>query len=155
LKLKGETTTNVPSIDTTFTRQVDISYVKDEEMSTNIATDQDHRSSTTVRNCDLISRNLSSCLSSFLSSSNDNLSSKTHYWPCSHVKNDTLSSKAIEHFVQPNFSRSRSRNKIIGLIACSTRDREPSRIPRKKIICLTPFHHRPVASFSAERLREI
>ena len=93
-----------PSIYTTFTRQVEISCLKDEEMSTNIATDQDHRSSTTVGNCDLISRNLSSFLSSFPSSSNESLSSKTHYCSCSQVKNDTLLCKEVEHFFEPNFS---------------------------------------------------
>ena len=126
-----------PFINTTFTRQVDISYVKDEEMSTNIGKDLDHGSSTAVRNCDQISRNLSSFRSSFLSSSKNNLSRKTCYYPCFHIKNDTLLTKGVEHFVQPDFGRSRLRNKAIGLTAClRNRDREPSKIPQKKKIRL-------------------
>ena len=125
------------AIDTTLTRQVSISDAKDEEISTNIATNHIHRFTTTVKKCESNNHKYSN-QQNMLKQNLSNQSVKCRLNLKCHTSKDLVS-----QFCHVGKKCTRSRHSLFYLdtylekqICLSRhrhRDREPSRISAKKL----------------------
>jgi hypothetical protein len=139
------------AIDTTLTRQVSISDAKDEEISTNIATNHIHRFTTTVQKCksnyqtnsnqqNILKQNLSNKLTNMYTNRQSNAGKCCLNLKC-HTSNSTVNQDRCH--VRKKGTRSRhslfySDNKQALQTCCQFRhrrhrDREPSRISVKQL----------------------